>query len=352
MTAEPSPSLPGPWRATFDTNPDDCNLKCVMCEEHSDLSDKKRERLESHRAHRRMDRALIRRIVSELAPRGLREIIPSTMGEPLLFEGFDEFIDVCREFGIQLNLTTNGTWPRRGPVGWAELLCPIGSDIKVSWNGVTALTQEAIMPGSSLTTRISDLRTFVALRDRIAKATAHYCRLTLQCTFMESNLDELPSLVEFAGQIGVDRVKGHHLWVHFGQLAEQDLRRRPESRQRWNEIVRACQEAASLASQARGRKLRLDNFLTLPNTSQDVVPEGWECPFLGQEVWVNANGRFDPCCAPDLERQSLGHFGLVTNDGGLMRIWEGDAYRALVQDYRSRRLCAKCTMRRPAVPVD
>ena len=26
---------PGPWRITFDTNPDDCNLRCVMCEEHS-----------------------------------------------------------------------------------------------------------------------------------------------------------------------------------------------------------------------------------------------------------------------------------------------------------------------------
>src|SRR5207253_2951864 len=25
----------GPWRITFDTNPDTCNLHCVMCEEHS-----------------------------------------------------------------------------------------------------------------------------------------------------------------------------------------------------------------------------------------------------------------------------------------------------------------------------
>ena len=30
----------GPWRMTFDTNPDDCNYACVMCEgfsEHSDV---------------------------------------------------------------------------------------------------------------------------------------------------------------------------------------------------------------------------------------------------------------------------------------------------------------------------
>jgi glycosyltransferase involved in cell wall biosynthesis len=30
--------MPGPWRVTFDTNPDDCNLRCVMCEEHSPFS--------------------------------------------------------------------------------------------------------------------------------------------------------------------------------------------------------------------------------------------------------------------------------------------------------------------------
>jgi len=25
------------WRVTIDTNPEDCNLKCIMCEEHSSL---------------------------------------------------------------------------------------------------------------------------------------------------------------------------------------------------------------------------------------------------------------------------------------------------------------------------
>jgi hypothetical protein len=29
------PARPGPWRITFDTNPDTCNLRCIMCEEHS-----------------------------------------------------------------------------------------------------------------------------------------------------------------------------------------------------------------------------------------------------------------------------------------------------------------------------
>ena len=32
----------GPWRITFDTNPDDCNLRCIMCECFSPYSPVKR----------------------------------------------------------------------------------------------------------------------------------------------------------------------------------------------------------------------------------------------------------------------------------------------------------------------
>jgi MoaA/NifB/PqqE/SkfB family radical SAM enzyme len=351
MQADSCGLASGPWRVTFDTNPDDCNLTCVMCEEHSDLSEKKQFRLTQHLRHRRMDPTLIRRVVSELATRGLREIIPSTMGEPLLYDGFDEFISVCREFGVQLNLTTNGTWPRRGPAEWGRLLCPVSSDIKVSWNGVSVGTQETIMPGSSLTKRTTDLPRFVAARDEVFQVSSHYCTLTLQCTYMESNLNELPKLVEFAGLIGADRVKGHHLWVHFGQLADEDLRRSPDSRRRWNEAVAACTTAASQASRDRGRGLLLDNFTPLPEASLDIVPKEWECPFLGREAWVNSSGRFDPCCAPDVERQSLGHFGFVTAEGGLARLWESAHYREFVRNYPKRSLCQRCTMRRPAAAV-
>ena len=85
--------LPVPWRVTFDTNPDDCNLSCTMCEEHSEFSPLKKIRIETRRPHRRMKLDIINNTVKELAPLGLREIIPSTMGEPLLYEHFLSIID-------------------------------------------------------------------------------------------------------------------------------------------------------------------------------------------------------------------------------------------------------------------
>src|SRR3954453_15436593 len=101
---------PGPWRITFDTNPDDCNLHCIMCEEHSPYSPLQRQRIQAGRPKRRMDIALIRRVLEEAQGTPLREIIPSTMGEPLVYKHLDEILDLCAHYGVKLNLTTNGTF--------------------------------------------------------------------------------------------------------------------------------------------------------------------------------------------------------------------------------------------------
>lgn len=339
-------ALPAPWRITFDTNPDDCNLACVMCEEHSDLSERKQLRMLGHRSHRRMDIAVLRMVVAEMAPQGLREIIPSTMGEPLLFAHFEEILAICHEYGVLLNLTTNGTWPHYGPERWGELICPVTSDVKVSWNGSHPGVQESIMRGSDFQEGLQALRTFIHVRDRVAQTTSHRCRVTLQCTFMERNLPDLPRVVELASGLGVDRVKGHHLWVHFKELNDQDLRRNPESRRRWNATLQECLRVAERCRPKDGSPLMLDNFLPLSEADENM-PEDWVCPFLGREAWVNHAGRFDPCCAPDAERAALGDFGKVQGPLGMSGIWQGAAYRTLFGNYKGRPVCRKCTLRRP-----
>ena len=140
----------GPWRLTLDTNPDRCNLRCIMCEEHSPHSDLQTTRRKEGRPRREMTPTLIRKAVSEAAASGqLRELIPSTMGEPLLFEHFDEILSLCDEYSLKLNLTTNGTFPRLGATEWAKRIVPLASDVKISWNGATKETQESIMLGSN-----------------------------------------------------------------------------------------------------------------------------------------------------------------------------------------------------------
>ena len=206
---------PGPWRITFDTNPDTCNMRCVMCEEHSPHSPLQVARRKEGRPRRLMPIDLLRRVVAEGAARGLREIIPSTMGEPLLYEHFEGILALCSEHGVRLNLTTNGTFPRLGARGWAERIAPLASDVKISWNGATKATQEAIMVGTRWAKVLANVRDFIAVRDAHAAGGGHRCRVTFQLTFMEANVAEIAGIVRLAAELGVDRVKGHHLWTHF-----------------------------------------------------------------------------------------------------------------------------------------
>lgn len=339
-------ALPGPWRITFDTNPDDCNLRCVMCEEHSVHSTLQEERKASGKKPRRMSVDLIRRVLADSRGTGLREIIPSTMGEPLLYAHFEEIVELCREHGVRLNLTTNGTFPRLGATAWAERVVPVTSDVKISWNGATKATHEAIMVGARWEQVLENVRQFVAVRDAHAATGGNRCRVTFQLTFLDTNVHELADIVRLAAELGVDRVKGHHLWAHFDAIKGLSMRRSRASIDRWNAAVLAAREAVDLHRLPSGERVLLENiFLLNADATRDLAPGG-ACPFLGQEAWVSAEGRFNPCCAPDAERRSLGEFGDL-QQVGIREVWTGDRYRQLLAGYASRGLCLSCNMRKP-----
>ena len=336
----------GPWRITFDTNPDTCNMRCIMCEEHSPHSGLQAARRREGRQRRLMPFDLIRRVVTDAAPRGLREIVPSTMGEPLLYEHFDDILDLCSRYGVRLNLTTNGTFPRLGAKAWAERIAPVASDVKISWNGATKATQEAIMIGSNWEKVLGNVKTFIAVRDAHAGGGGNRCRVTFQLTFMEANVAELPDIVRLAAELGVDRVKGHHLWAHFGEIEKQSMRRDRPAIRRWNRAVLAAREAAAGSRLPNGERVLLDNIFLLDEEATGDLAPGGPCPFLGREAWVSAEGRFDPCCAPDAQRRTLGDFGDL-HEQSLMEVWKGKRYRTLAATYRNRALCLGCNMRKP-----
>ncbi|HNA62007.1 MAG TPA: radical SAM protein [Rhabdochlamydiaceae bacterium] len=338
---------PGPWRITFDTNPDDCNLRCIMCEEHSIYSSCQSKRKEEGKPRRRMDINLIRKVLEESKNTPLREIIPSTMGEPLLYRHFEEIIDLCHQYQVKLNLTTNGTFPRLGAVAWGKKIVPIGSDVKISWNGATKSTSELIMIGSNFEKRLQNVKDFIRVRDEIAGQGGNFCRVTFQLTFIELGLEELPDVIKLAAKLGVNRVKGHHLWVFTKEMESQSLRRTEDSIKHWNEIV---EKALYIAEQERlpsGEKVLLENIYPLDLTATKELLSQGVCPFLGEEAWVSSEGRYNPCCAPNEERLKLGDFGNLY-DTSIKEIWAGTAYKNLQATYLKHDVCKRCNMRKPA----
>ncbi len=166
------------WRVTIDTNPEDCNLKCIMCEEHSPYSNFIDELYEKRGVRRRyMSFETVQDIFKQAAKLGVKELIPSTMGEPLLYKQFDKVFELAKEYGIKINLTTNGTFPKKKVIDWAKLIVPVTSDVKISWNGATAETSKKVMIGINFDKALSNLKEFIAYRNQYFKESGNFCRV-------------------------------------------------------------------------------------------------------------------------------------------------------------------------------
>lgn len=334
-------STPKLWRITIDTNPEDCNYHCIMCEEHSKYSNA----LQTIGKHRRMPIEWIDKIFEEASLLGVSEIIPSTMGEPLLYKGIDRFFDLAQKYGIKLNITTNGSFPNKPIQEWAKLIIPNTTDIKISINGATAKTSESIMEGSHFNTTIENIKTLAAYRNNYYAKTGIYCSITLQLTFMQNNMHELTDIVKMAADLDIDRIKGHHLWSHFKEIEYLSMKANRENIILWNQYVQQAIVAQSQYKRKNGKQVVLENIIPIKKELGDIVPQDSKCPFLGRELWISAEGNISPCCAPDNLRKQLGDFGNIQHTT-LSKVLDSNDYRQLVQNYKQIPLCNTCNMRR------
>ena len=335
------------WRITIDTNPEDCNLKCIMCEEHSPFSDFiPTLHKEIGVKRRRMKFETVEDIFLQAEKLGVKEIIPSTMGEPLLYKEFDKIFALGEQKNIKINLTTNGTFPQKTVEEWAKLIVPNTTDVKISWNGATEETAKKVMIGIDFNKSIENVKKFVKYRDEHFAETGYFCRITFQLTFMQNNMHELADIVILAARLGVDRVKGHQLWAHFDEIKDLSLKATAKSVKQWNDYVGEAYKAQEKYRKPNGEKVILENFIPLLNNETKELPEDYECPFLTKELWISATGKISPCCAPDNLRKLLGDFGNITTTT-IEDVLQSSVYTELVNNYKTKTLCKTCNMRKP-----
>lgn len=335
------------WRITLDTNPEDCNLSCMMCEEHSPFSTYIKEKLNGK--HRRMPQEWLEPIFKQAKKLGVQEMIPSTMGEPLIYKHFAHFVDLCYQYEIKMNLTTNGTFPKtteKTVTEWAKLIIPITTDVKISCNGATAKTAQKVMQDINFDEVLSNVQEFIRVRNEHFAQTGYFCKITFQLTFMQNNMHELADIIQLAAELGVDRVKGHHLWAHFDEIKSLSMKATPESMIVWNKYVEQAHQIQEKYRKPNGEKVMLENIISLHQNEDKVIPEHYECPFLEKELWISATGQISPCCAPDEMRKTLGNFGNIENTS-IEEILQSKVYQNLVKNYKKMDLCKTCNMRKP-----
>lgn len=331
--------LPSPWRVTLVTNPDECNLRCPMCATHSDEARAVRPPGPPRRLPLRDALAAL-----DSLPSPPREVVASTRGEPLLWAGLPGLAAACAARGLRLNVTTNGSWPAPGAEGWARLLCPVGSDVKVSWGAASPALDRELLGGRDPARALQDLRTFVRVRDEVAASGGNRCGVSLQVAAREENVAELPDLVRMAADLGLDRVKLNHLQLHFPSLRVSSLRGSPEAARRWNEAVAACREAAESTPRRGGGRVEVTGLALLPEDGSP--PPRGDCPFAGREAWVEADGRYLPCPAPAARDGLLPDLGTL-RDLSLGQAWCGAAWRQVGDGWKDLEPCTDCAFRAP-----
>ena len=244
--------------------------------------------------------ATVRAAIENALKEGLREVIPSTMGEPLLYSHFSELLELCMVSGVPVNLTTNGSFPGTWgtELGMRSLLRAC-SDIKVSCMGFSEESFSEMMPGGNFSRWKSNVEKLVALANaRLAdreSAPESPCSVSLQVTLHRKNAGEVLDMLRWAESVGISRIKWNP--AVFLSTAPAELVAR---------YALGKDELHSLRQVIRSDKLRCEGSLffvpDMPSGAPSAASYGSDapdfCPF-DDELWVLPDGSVQHCPNPE-----------------------------------------------------
>jgi len=316
-----------PTRTTINTTTN-CNLSCGMCRYHG------QEKI----LPETLPFKTFKEIGEQLFPYS-KEIHLSVKGEPLLTPYFEKTIDVISQYGVRLNLTTNGMLltPKT-----SEMIIPVLRDVKISFDGAKKDTFEKIRAGSRYETIIDNIRAFVNLRNQYVnsqKTNDSFYRptITLQTVLMADNIEELPDIVKIAHYLGVDRVKGFNLTVTNPKYLNKSLLFDQQHANIY--LKQALELAESFRIKAKYQEL-FDPNIDIFNYKDEEARKR-ECAFLWNQINVEVNGDVRPCCHD--KSPIIGNVYKST----LKDIWNNEIYqemRARLDSKDPYSCCKHCAM--------
>lgn len=257
-----------PIRATIQTT-DFCNLNCIMCQIHSQRD---RHKLQS------MKKADFDLFVEKLFPY-LVEVHPTNIGEPLTSEWFEYLCDKIVEYGVLLDLTTNGTLLTEKI---AYKILPNLLDVKISFDGIKKETFERIRRNADYDLVIRNINNLLKIRDIVNPKGS----ITLQMTVFDFNYQELLDIIRFARDKGINRVKAYHVFAYSEEINKHSP---------FNNLSQF--EETRIAAINLAKELNIDLEMSEPpNYSNDTSNLIYQkCRFPWSECWIDSDGNVYPC---------------------------------------------------------
>ena len=259
-------------RLTLLTNPDKCNWHCPLC-----FLNQRQEPFFANE----MDFSVAKFYI-EKYEKTLLEVIPSTMGEPLLYTHFDALLLLLSEKKIKMNLTTNGSFPFYSDKKM-KLLLESASDIKISVMGFSENAFKTFSHGFSFATWKKNLQKLASLKRNLPKTNTG--NLSLQVTLHKKNIPEIQNILNFAKENDFSRIK-------------------------WNKPVflfEASKELKEIYSVSGETFSVVKDLILKESSSLNIKAEGnlffnktkiKECPFQN-ELWILPNGKEEFCPNPE-----------------------------------------------------
>ncbi len=286
-----------------------CNLRCRMCPMRLSDEDPEREWAD-------IDPELFRRIEDQVFP--LAWTVGLSCGaEPFCNGSFPDYLAKLYRADVPVReVVTNGTL--MGGDRTASLLDTPPTSLTVSIDGSTSGTHALIRGGADLEGVLGNVRRLVRLRD---EKRSRFPMVAFSMTLQRSNLHELPDVVQLAAGVGAVSVGVVPLVPYQGlDMSDQVLEMDSE-------------EVVSVMDEARARASRL---------GVELVPaapdgEGGGCPYLSDWVYIDPQGRVNPCPYWDTSRP-LGNLSRQS----FAEIWDGEPYRLLRESVDQGRLRGNC----------
>ncbi|MGB3966674.1 MAG: radical SAM protein [Planctomycetota bacterium] len=206
-----------------------CNLRCRMCIQFNDGTTV---------SGPHMDLAEFEQIARSVFPY-VKRWQPSVSGEPTMSHGFEAMLALAGRFGVKMEMFSNGTLLSPKMI---ERLAPNLGALSISFDGANAETFENIREGADFD------RVVASIRDLVAHCRTHLPAdlqplLSLNCTLMELNVRELPQLVRFAAELGLDQISCYHVFPVTDEMRRQSLVHH-------RDLARACiDEAFAVAAE-------------------------------------------------------------------------------------------------------
>lgn len=304
-----------PLRVTVQTT-DFCNLNCIMCQIHSQK--------EKHTL-RQMSKSNFDGIVKTLFPT-LMEVHPTNIGEPLISPWFDYLTEKAFEYGVLLDITSNGTLLTDEKI---KKILPALLDIKISFDGAKKETFERIRKGADFDRVVQNIKNFVRLRN----ASGSQATVTLQMTLFNINYTELPDVIRLAKDLCVDKVKAYHVFSYSPEIDRFSLMNNLD------DFEKVRSESIELAKKI-GMNVSINESLS--GKQMETVPKlvHQKCRLPWAEAFIDFDGEIYPCHTHN--HKSYGNIFCSSAESVWNSPYAQDLRNALVRGKTENTICFNC----------